>query len=475
MLRLWNTLHRALEEFQPIRPHKVGFYACGPTVYNPLTLGNWRKYLVDDTIRRVFQYLGYEITHVTNITDVGHLVGDASEGEDKVEREAAKTGKTAWDIARFYEASFLDGLKQFNILLPMVLPRATDHIGEQISLIQELERKGFTYRITDGIYFDTSKFFAYGALSGQKLEEKEAGARIEVNSEKRHPADFALWKFSPADQKRQMEWPSPWGVGFPGWHIECSAMSAKYLGQPFDVHSGGVDHIPVHHENEIAQSEAAYGKPLANYWLHNEFLLVNGGRMGKSLGNAYTLEDLEKRGFSPMDFRYFCLGAHYRSKLNFTWEGLEGARNALEHISTKIGKGLAYNNSAMYQDGPVSDRYLDDFRLVLEDDLNLPRALAVFQALLQDPTVDPLIKGRTCLRMDEVLGLDLKKECKEWEMYTRSVVEGLIPEDIHQLQQQREEARANKDWKTSDELRDALRERGWVVEDGVEGSVLRKI
>ncbi|MBP6945585.1 cysteine--tRNA ligase [Patescibacteria group bacterium] len=458
MLQLWNTLHKKLEEFVPLQPGKVGFYACGPTVYNPLQLGNWRKYIVDDTFHRSFLFLGYEVTHVTNITDVGHLVGDTSDGEDKVEREAAKTGKTAWDIARLYEASFVEGLKHLNVLPPTVMPRATEHIAEQIALVEELERKGFTYTISDGVYFDTVKFANYGVLSGQTLDEKEAGARVEVNQEKRQPSDFALWKFSPADQKRQMEWSSPWGVGFPGWHIECSAMAAKYLGQPFDLHSGGIDHIPVHHENEIAQSEAAYDKPLANYWVHNEFLLVDGGRMGKSMGNAYTLEDLAPKGFEAMDFRYFCLGAHYRSKLNFTWEALEGARNALQKLKRRF---LEWESTSAQPE----QRILDEVKAALENDFAMPTVLAWVWDVVGHEEMSSATKRATLLAVDEVLGLGMK----EWKRE-----EEVVPAQILELQRQRDEARANKDWQASDRLRDEIRVHGWVIEDGAQGSVVRK-
>lgn len=458
MLQLWNTLHKKLEEFVPIQPGKVGFYACGPTVYNPLQLGNWRKYIVDDTFHRTFLFFGYEVTHVTNITDVGHLVGDTSDGEDKVEREAAKTGKTAWDIARLYEASFVDGLRQLNVLPPTIMPRATEHIAEQIALVEALERKGFTYTISDGVYFDTAKFANYGALSGQTLDEKEAGARVEVNQEKRHPSDFALWKFSPADQKRQMEWPSPWGVGFPGWHIECSAMAAKYLGQPFDLHSGGIDHIPVHHENEIAQSEAAYDKPLANYWMHNEFLLVDGGRMGKSMGNAYTLEDFAPKGFDAMDFRYFCLGAHYRSKLNFTWEALEGARNALQKLKRRF---LEWESTSAQPE----KRILDEVKVALENDFATPAVLAWVWDVVGHEEMSSATKRATLLVIDEVLGLGMK----DWKDEKEEV-----PAEILDLQRQRDEARVNKDWQASDRLRDEIRGRGWVIEDGSQGSVMRR-
>ncbi len=306
MLTFWNTLHRQLEPFSPLKGKTVGLYTCGPTVYNPATIGNLRSYLFEDVLKRTLCFSGFKVKHVMNITDVGHLVGDGDEGEDKIEREAQKAKKSAWEVARDYEARFVADLSRLHILGADEMPRATDHIPEQIALIEQLEKKGFTYRTSDGIYFDTSKFSAYGALSGQKLEDKKSGARVAVNTEKKHPSDFVLWKFSPEDSKREMEWESPWGVGFPGWHIECSAMSRKYLGQPFDIHCGGVDHIAVHHENEIAQSEEAFGKPLARFWLHNEFLLVDGRGMGKSEANACTLDDWRDKGCDRIVVRYFC-------------------------------------------------------------------------------------------------------------------------------------------------------------------------
>ena len=352
-----------------------------------------------------------------------------------------------------------------NILTPEQLPRATDHIQEQIDLVKLLETKGFTYKTSDGIYFDTAKLPSYGKLSGQKLEDKEAGARVELNEEKRNGTDFALWKFSPAEQKRDMEWESPWGVGFPGWHLECSAMAVKYLGQPFDIHCGGVDHIPVHHENEIAQSEAAFEKPLANYWLHNEFITVDGQKMSKSLGNGYTLQDIREHGIDPMAFRYFCLGAHYRSKLNFTWEALEGAQNALQKVKRWV---LEYRMNHADTEAELDETVVADFKTAIADDLNTPKVLALVHGLLRVSSADSAASKAytTLLKLDEVLGLGVAA----WK-----VDECEIPVDIQTLQVERQQARANKDWAASDRLRDELKVRGWIVEDAAGESRLRKL
>lgn len=453
MLKLWNTASRMVETFTPIHDGQAGLYTCGPTVYNPATIGNLRAYVAEDVLKRALKFFGLRVHHVMNITDVGHLVGDGDMGEDKMEMAAAKEGKSAWDIAKMYEGRFENDLRRLNVEIPegKDRPHATDYIQQQIDLVLELEKKGFTYRTSDGIYFDTSKFEKYGQLSGQKMEEKEAGARVEVNDEKYHPADFALWKFSPKGQKRQMEWDSPWGVGFPGWHVECSAMSHELLGQPFDIHCGGVDHIPVHHENEIAQSEAAYGKPLANYWVHVEFLLVDGRRMGKSEGNAYLLDDLIAKGFDPLAFRYYCLGTHYRSKLNFTWEGLEGAQNALTKLRT-AARGLPNG-----RDGVTPP--LPDFVNAIADDLNTPKALAAMWDLLGS-SMSAEEKGSALLDMDRVLGFGL-------DQIVGKPLE--IPAEIRALADERETARQNKDWKKSDELRDAIRAKGWMIEDTKDG------
>ncbi len=450
MLTIWNTPDRRAESFKPISGKHVGLYTCGPTVYGAAHIGNLRAFLFEDVLKRTLLLLGYDVKHVMNITDVGHLVGDGDVGEDKVEKTAAKTGKSAWDIAREYESLFLKDLARLHILKPDALPRATEHIAEQIALVKALEEKGYVYKTSDGLYFDTAKFGAYGKLGGQKLEEKEAGKRVAIRDEKRHPADFALWKFSPtpgAGPKRQMEWESPWGVGFPGWHIECSAMSVKYLGQPFDIHCGGVDHIAVHHENEIAQSEAATGKPLANYWMHSEFLLVDGKRMGKSEGNGYTLDDLIAKGFDPLAFRYFCLGAHYRSKINFTWEGLEGAQHALQKLRT-IARALPAGRA--HDHAP-----LRGFTEALENDLNTPEALAVMWDMLKSDATDE-DKGSMLLKMDEVLGLGLAGLVGKKTM---------APQEIVALAEQRQKARAEKDWAASDALRQQIEEKGWNVKD----------
>jgi cysteinyl-tRNA synthetase len=451
MLQLWNTAQKTLVPIEPIHPGTIGMYACGPTVYQRAHIGNLRAYLFEDILHRTLAAEGLHVRHVVNITDVGHLTDDADAGQDKLEKASRASGTSAWDIAKSYTDQFVQDLDALNILRPDAMPKATDHIADQIALIQELERKGFTYTTRDGVYFDTSRFPTYGALSGQPLEEKEEGARVAANPEKRHPTDFALWKFSPADDKRQMEWESPWGVGFPGWHIECSAMARKELGQPFDIHAGGVDHIPVHHENEIAQSEAAFGTPLARVWFHVEFLLVDGQKMSKSLGNTFTLSDLETRGFSPLDLRYFFLGAHYRQKQNFTWEALQAARNARVKLE-RIARELPASGSG-------SVEHEAEFFAAINDDLNTPRALSVVWKTI-DADIPADHKSATLRAIDAVLGLGLEQ---------RIGTPLVIPEDINALLRERENARVAKDWNASDRLRDEILTRGWTVEDTKNG------
>jgi len=456
MLKLWNTATRSLGEFTSIVPGKVGMYTCGPTVYWDATIGNMRTYLMEDLLQRTLEIDGNTVKRVMNITDVGHLTDDADSGEDKMEKAAAREGKSASEIAETYTKRFLEDAAKLNIKIPRPpeLCKATDHIPEQIALVKELETGGFTYQTSDGIYFDTSKFPAYGSLSGQKLEDKEEGARVEVNREKRNKSDFALWKFSPKGSKRQMEWESPWGIGFPGWHIECSAMARTYLGQPFDIHCGGIDHIPVHHENEIAQSEAAYGAKLAHFWMHVEFLLVDGQKMSKSLGNGYTIADLAAKGFDPLAFRMFCLGAQYRQKQNFTWEALQAAQNAL----TRLRNIVRLWDSPTLVDGALESEFL----AAINDDLNSPKALAVVWKLVDSPlTTD--IKAATLLAMDRVLGLSLN------EVVAHPVE---VPDDIQLLARERDEARAAKDWETSDKLRVELEAKGWNIEDTKDGQKL---
>lgn len=462
MVKLFNALTRRTEVLKPIRPPQVGIYTCGPTVYQFAHIGNLRTYIFEDLLRRVLDFNGFAVTHVMNITDVGHLTSNADEGEDKMELSARAQRKSAWELAEFYTQAFLNDVERLNILHPHVMPKATEHIPEQIALTQKLEQKGFTYRTNDGIYFDISKFPNYGRLSGQRLVEKAAGARVEVNPEKRHPADFALWKFTPAGVQRQMEWESPWGRGFPGWHLECSAMSAKYLGQPFDIHCGGVDHISVHHPNEMAQSEAAEGKPLANYWLHGEFMLVDGRRMGKSEGNAYLITDLIQKGFDPLSFRYLCLNTHYRIPLNFTWDGLAGAQRALSRLHEQIRNYRSEGLRA--EEGQLLAEPRRAFIEAVNDDLNLPEALGVSWTMLRSGA-SPAQKLATLLEFDRVLGLRLGEVGPE-------ALE--IPPEVQALVAQREAARTRRNFKEADRLRARIQALGFEVEDTGKGPKLKR-
>jgi cysteinyl-tRNA synthetase len=451
MLKLWNTATRTLEEVQPIKLGHIGMYACGPTVYQRAHIGNLRAYLMEDVLRRTIEANGISVRHVVNITDVGHLTDDADAGQDKMEKASQTTGESAWEIARRFTNLFIEDLKRLGIEMPTVMPKATENIPEQIEIIQKLEEKDFAYKTTDGIYFDTAKFTDYGKLSGQPLEEKEEGARIATNVEKRNPTDFALWKFSPTNEKRQMEWSSPWGIGFPGWHIECSAMARKELGQPFDIHAGGVDHIPVHHENEIAQSVAAYGEKLANLWFHVEFLLVDGQKMSKSLGNTFTLDDLAEKGFDAFDLRYFLLGAHYRQKQNFTWEALQAAKNARRKLIQTVRDWKTPLIGCVDLEA--------EFLLAMHDDLNTPKALAVVWKTV-DADRPSEEKAETILKMDAILGLGLK------DVVGKAIA---VPSNIQNLMDARQMARDEKNWSESDRLRDEIAELGWAVEDGKDG------
>jgi cysteinyl-tRNA synthetase len=457
-ITLFNSLTRKKEEFKPIVVSKAGIYTCGPTVYDRASIGNFRSYLFSDLLRRTLELNGYEVRQVINITDVGHLVSDSSEGEDKLEKASKATGESAWDISKKYTAMFFDDMEKLNILAPFRTPKATEHITQQIELIKVLEEKGFTYKITDGIYFDVSKFADYGKLSGQKLEEKQEGARIGVNDEKRNPADFALWKFSPKDQKRQMEWESPWGIGFPGWHIECSAMSEEYLGVPFDIHTGGIDHIPVHHTNEIAQTEAARGKSLANYWMHNDFLLVDSGKMSKSLQNTYSLDDLKEKGFEPLAYRYFFLGAHYRVQQNFTWDALEAAQNTLNKLRKIV--------SELPRGDKPSEKYEKMFKEKINDDLDAPGALSVLWIMLKDVSIENSSKYATAILFDKVFGLGLAE-------VQRKMLDA--PDEVYELLELRKKAREEKNWILSDEIREKVRLHGFEIKDTQSGQELEPI
>lgn len=456
-LHIYNTLTRKLEEFKPIHDKQVGFYACGPTVYWFAHIGNMRAFLFADILRRALTQSGYTVKFVMNITDVGHLTDDEDSGEDKMLVAMRREGKNAYEIAQFYTDAFMKDITDLNILLADVYPKATEHIQEQIKMIEDIERNGFAYVTSDGVYFDTSKLQTYGLLSGQKAEEKKAGARVDMK-EKRNATDFALWKFSPQGSVREMEWESPWGKGFPGWHIECTAMSIKYLGQPFDIHTGGIDHIAVHHENELAQAVGCCGAYHARFWMHSEFLTVENGKMSKSLGNLFTLSDLVKKGFDPLAYRYFVLGAHYRTKLNFTFDALESAQNALHRLEDTVRDWDAPKiGCAEYE-----QRFFDS----INDDINTPQALAVMWEMIDDESIPSSAKAESLLRFDQVLGLGL-------DLYVNKPV--LIPEEIALLVEQREQARAQKNFHLSDDLRMQIEQKGFFVEDTQHGSKLRQV
>lgn len=457
MLYLYNTAKKAQEAISPGADSIIRFYACGPTVYQRASIGNLRAYVMEDILRRTLENIeGFHVKHVVNITDVGHLTDDADSGEDKLEKESKKIGESAWDISKKYAEYFLNDLQKMNILLPTAMPKATEHIHDQIELISILEEKGVTYKTSDGIYFDTSKVPQYGKLSGQKLEEKKEGARVSVNQEKRNASDFALWKFSNSEQKRQMEWESPWGIGFPGWHIECSAMSRKELGQPIDIHAGGVDHIPVHHENEIAQSETAFGIPYVHVWMHVEFLTVDNQKMSKSLGNTYSLDDLQEKGISPMGLRLFFLGAHYRSKQNFTWDAVKGAQNAYEKMCRIV--------RSWELEGAETKNEETGFKEALENDLNTPEALAILWRVL-DSDLENAEKVSRLRYIDAAFGLGLAQLIGKKE---------IAPDEIIAIADERKKAREEKDWALSDELRESIDEKGWVVLDTPDGYRLEK-
>ena len=453
-LRLYNSLTRSKEDFSPAAPPKVSLYTCGPTVYNYQHVGNYRTYVFEDLLVRSLALLGYRPLRVMNITDVGHLTSQGDEGEDKMEVGAAREGKSAWDIAKFYTEAFLSDCAELNLLPADVLCKATDHIPEQIDLIRKLEAKGFVYKTADGLYFDTAKLPDYGKLmTKEHLEGLKSGARVEANPEKRHLTDFALWKFSPAGATRQMEWESPWGKGFPGWHIECSAMAMRFLGETLDIHCGGIDHVPVHHTNEIAQSEGATGKPFAKFWMHGEFLLMNNAKMAKSAGGFVKLSDLKERGFSPLDYKYHCLTAHYRKQLDFTWESLEGsktARRRLKESAAALAAEAAKPNCAEF-----SAR----FKEALSDDLNAPSALAVvWDALKSD--LPGGAKRAFLEEADSVLGLDLFK----------AEAVAAVPGNVLALVARRTEAKSRKDFSEADRIRKEIESLGYQVLDGKDGS-----
>jgi len=464
-MKVYNTMSRKKEEFKPLNEEFVTIYSCGPTVYNYAHIGNMRTYVFMDILRRALKLNGYNLKHVMNITDVGHLTSDGDEGEDKMEKAAKSQKKTPWEIAEYFTGVFFEDLKRLNIGTPELTPKATDHIDQMIDFVKELCDKGYGYETSDGIYFDISKFPRYGRLSRANLEEQLAGAseRVEVNNEKRHPADFAIWKKAP--KEHIMQWPSPWGMGYPGWHIECSTMSREYLGDCFDIHTGGVDHIPIHHENEIAQSEALTGKKSVDYWMHSEFLLVDNGKMSKSLGNTYTVSDLIEKGYSPLAYRYFCLNGNYRNKLNFTWEALDAAQVSLDRLYAAVAK---------HKDAPSGNisaetiqEWKNDFIEAVSDDLNVPLGLGILWKVLNNTEKSRDIY-EFALFADSVLGLSIEENANKANE-SESNEEAEVSQEILDLVAKRTEAKKAKDFKTADSIRDQLKEMGITLIDTKEG------
>jgi cysteinyl-tRNA synthetase len=479
-LTLYNTLGRALQVFEPIKHGEVGFYGCGPTVYNYAHIGNLRAYVTHDTLVRTLRERGYTVTHVMNITDVGHLSGDNDDGDDKMVKSAEERGKSVLEIADFYTKAFFNDTERLNILRPTVVCKATEHVGEMIALIKRIEANGFTYQSGGNLYFDITRSPGYGELALLNLDERKAGTgpevrRIEVDENKRNPYDFVLWFTKSKFENQALVWDSPWGRGYPGWHIECSAMSIKYLGEQFDIHAGGIDHITVHHTNEIAQSEAATGKhPWVNYWVHNEFLIQDKGKMSKSAGGFLTLQTLIDAGYDALDYRYFLLGAHYRSQVQFSYEALDGARNARKSLGDRI-QALA-EKADFVPDGGLSGKagvYLTDFDNAMDEDLNTPRALAELWGLLRDKTVDSGAALSAAYAMDRILGLNLRAEAEK----RRDAGKGNPEEtaEIEALLAERAEAKKAKDFAVADRIRDTLKERGILLEDGKNGAVWRRI
>ena len=465
-MKLYNTLTRSIEEFKPIEPNKISFYACGPTVYDYSHIGHIRAYVFNDTIRRVFEFLHYDVQHVMNITDVGHLSDDADSGEDKMEKGARKYGKTVWDLAQYYTDFFFMTMDGMNILRPKIVCKATDHIGEMIEMIKILIEKGHAYETREAVYFDTTTFKEYGRLSGQKNEDKKQAVRDDVytDPEKKHPADFALWfKRIGKFKDHTMHWESPWGDGFPGWHIECSAMSGKYLGKTIDIHTGGIDHIPVHHENEIAQSEATNGVPFVHYWMHYHFLQVEGQKMSKSLGNFYTIEDIVKKGINPLAFRLLLLQSHYRQPMNFTWKALVGTNEAYTKLKAQSLK-IKSEQVSHFEPSEESKKYKRQFIDAIENDLQTPQAVAVLFNMLKSE-ISSNEKLLLLTEFDQVLGLNLLSiETKE-----------VVPLEVIDLAEARKKAKEQKEYTKADELRKQIEEKGYKIEDAKGEYILKKL
>ena len=455
----YNTLTREKEIFKSIDEKEVRIYSCGPTVYKDATIGNMRTSIFQDVLRRVLRYNGYKLKHVMNITDVGHLVSDGDEGEDKMIKSAREEHKSPTEIAAHYTKLFFDDLKLLNIETPEIVCKATDHIKEMLEYVETLVEKGYAYETSTAIYFDVSKLDKYPILSNLNVEDQKAGARVEVDPEKKNPYDFALWIKAP--ENHLMKWDSPWGPSYPGWHIECSAMGQKYLGEQFDIHTGGIDLIPTHHENEIAQSKGYCGKIPARFWLHGEYLLINGGKMSKSLGNVYLVKDFIDRGYTPLTYKLFSYSSHYRNKLNFTWEGMTAAEKALERL--KNGYKLHLNGTDNVEE-EVVNQYEERFHRAINDDLNMPLAMGVVWEVIRNNKKAPKL-AKLLLKFDEVLGLKIDEEDKKQED---------IPGEILNLIEERKIARSNKNWEESDRIRDLINSKGYNIKDTKDGTEITK-
>jgi len=464
-IKLYNTLTRKKDKFIPINEDEIKIYSCGPTVYNYAHIGNFRAYIFMDSLRRMLKYNGYKLKHVMNITDVGHLESDADEGEDKMQKAARRENKNPYEIAEFYTNAFLKDMQRLNIEKPDIIAKATDHIPEMLEFVNQIIENGYGYETSKGIYFDISKLNKYPVLSNRNLDEQIAGARVDVDEEKRNPYDFAIWIKAP--ENHIMKWESPWGLSYPGWHIECSAMSRKYLGEQFDIHTGGVDHIPTHHENEIAQSKGVCGNVPANYWLHVDFLQVDGGKMSKSLGNVYTLEQLEEKGIEPLAYKLFCFTAHYKTQLNFTFEGAISTQKSLNRL--REGYIKQEEGTEVIDEREIQE-YKQRFLEAINDDLNMPIALGIVWEIVRNEKKSKQF-AQLLLDFDNVLGLDLKNA----KQYIQRQSNFTLPENISNLLEKRKLARQMKDWELSDKIRDELKELGYNVKDTKEGMTLEKI
>ena len=460
----YNTLTRQKDKFIPIDKNEVRIYSCGPTVYKDATIGNMRTNIFQDVLRRVLKYNGYKIKHVMNITDVGHLVSDGDEGEDKMIKSAKEEHKTPLEIAEHYTKLFFQDLKDLNIETPEIICKATDHIPEMLEYVKKLMENGYAYETSTAIYFDISKLDKYPILSNLNIEEQKAGARVDVDPEKRNPYDFALWIKAP--ENHLMKWDSPWGPSYPGWHIECSAMGQKYLGEQFDIHTGGIDLIPTHHENEIAQSKGACGKIPANYWLHGEYLLINGGKMSKSLGNVYLIKDIKERGYDPIVYKLLCYSCSYRIKLNFTWEGMEATSKSLDRLRNGYKTHKEGKEKLDEGDRKRLEEIEHNFHEAINDDMNMPLAMSyVWETVRYNKKSKEI--ADLLLKFDTVLGLKIDKEQKQQELE--------IPKEVLDLVEKRKQARQEKNWEESDRLRNLIKEKGYEVKDTKDGMNIGKI